>query len=67
MFLRTCIYGVLECTTPFEVLHDLSPWLVIIRIFFLCLEIIGVFKFFDAKFFYPKIFGHENFRIYGIT
>ena len=42
---------------------------------FPCLEIIGVFnfrtdarirKFFDAKISYPKIFGHENFRIYGI-
>ena len=41
---------------------------------FPCLEIIGVFnfrtdarirKFFDAKISYPKIFGHENFRIYG--
>ena len=41
---------------------------------FLCLEIIGVFnfrtdarirKFLEAKISYPKIFGHENFRIYG--
>ena len=41
---------------------------------FPCLEIIGVFnfrtearirKFFDAKISYPKIFGHENFQIYG--
>ena len=43
---------------------------------FPCLEIIGVLnfrtdarirKFFDAKISYPKIFGHENFRIYGIV
>ena len=43
---------------------------------FSCLEIIGVFnfrtdarirKFFDPNISYSKIFGHENFRIYGIT